>query len=449
MQSIRKRLNVIIVICAIIALVISAFFVNIAVNKTFNNYMNDIQEKRNIRLVEYFQQIYQRDGKWTESSGKEMLHEAYMSNYCLSLLDKNRNIIWEMDPNDIEHADHVMLSTSEGVYTTNTLAIEINGEAQGYLIIGQYSPILLSEEDVNFKLTINKSIIISVIAAIIIITIISLLVAKQFSAPIKAVADRSIQLSKGDYQAQLNITTDIYEIKDLIDNINDLGSKLSSQEMLRKRLVSDISHEIRTPLNILQNNLEAMIDGIKPVTEEGLIALNEEVIRFGKLLNNLNSLKQVDEEVDLHFQMVDLGELLSYVCRDFTLTAEEKEIDFQIDIQEENLIILGDEDKLKQVFINLLSNSIKFTPKNGTVRVTLKEEIGFGIVEVVDTGIGIDTEDLPFIFEHLYRGDKSRHKIEGSGIGLAIVKRILSLHSAEIKVRRIKVRFLLFILKKR
>ncbi|EKQ57199.1 histidine kinase dimerization/phospho-acceptor domain-containing protein, partial [Clostridium sp. Maddingley MBC34-26] len=80
----------------------------------------------------------------------------------------------------------------------------------------------------------------------------------------------------------------------LTESINSLGEKLNSQDLLRKRLVSDISHEIRTPLNVLQNNLEAMIDGIIPITTDKLNNLNDEVIRFGKLLNNLNSLKQIE-----------------------------------------------------------------------------------------------------------------------------------------------------------
>jgi len=97
--------------------------------------------------------------------------------------------------------------------------------------------------------------------------------------------------------------------------------------------------------------------------------------------------------------------------------------------------ILGDSDKIKQVIINLLSNAIKFTKEKGKINITLKEVDEKVILGIEDTGIGIKKEDLPYIFERLYRGDKSRHAIEGSGIGLTIVKNILALHKADIEAK--------------
>ena len=434
MQSIRKRLSIILILCAVSAVLISAFFVNSAINSTFSKYMNDVQEKRNARLVEYFQQIYQRDKHWTANSGEEMMHEAYMSNYCLSLLDKDQKVVWEMNPNK----NHIMMNenTAKGVYNTNTLKIDVGGKSVGYLVIGQYSPILFSEEDINFKVNINKNIVYSVLFAVLIISIVSLMFSRQFSAPIKAVADTSLELSNGNYNASLDIDSNIFEIKNLISSINDLGNKLNNQDLLRKRLVSDISHEIRTPLNILQNNLEAMIDGIKPVTPENLNGLNDEVIRFGKLLNDLNALKQIEtEEMKLHFETVNLYDLVRSVCSDFKVAAEEKSIEIILGhADSKDFSVIGDMDKLKQVFINLVSNAIKFTPEKGRVWVEFKKDADTVIIEVKDNGIGIKNEDIPFIFERLYRGDKSRHAIEGAGLGLTIVKKILSMHNAEVKV---------------
>jgi len=104
--------------------------------------------------------------------------------------------------------------------------------------------------------------------------------------------------------------------------------------------------------------------------------------------------------------------------------------------QEENkkFIVLGDYDKLKQVFINLISNGIKFTNINGIVWINIASDINSVIIQIKDSGIGIKKEDLPFIFERMYRTDKSRHKIDGTGIGLTLVKRILALHDATIDV---------------
>lgn len=437
-HSIKKHLSIIIIFCSVIAVSLSALLVNFTITNTFNKYMEDIQSKRNTRLVEYFQQIYKRDGTWSSTSGEEMKHEAYMSNYCLTLLDENKKVIWEMDPNDIAHKNHIKLNNAnqDGVYTTNTFGINVNEKMVGYILVGQYSPILLSKEDISFKVEINKSIIFSGALTIIIVAIISVILSKQFSDPIKAVSNTSVDLSNGNYNSKLNIESNIEEIKNLIVSMNYLGDKLNSQDLLRKRLISDISHEIRTPLNILQNNLEAMIDGIIPVTTDKLNNLNDEVIRFGKLLNNLNTLKEIEsDETTINFKMVNIVELISSVISDFSIAAKDKNIELVMNKKDTvDFIILGDFDKLKQVFINIISNAIKFSNDNGKIWINISDNITSVIVEIKDNGIGIKEEDLPFIFERMYRGDKSRNKIEGSGIGLTIVKMILELHSATINV---------------
>ncbi|MDV4151989.1 HAMP domain-containing sensor histidine kinase [Clostridium sp. AL.422] len=438
MQSIRKRLSISFLISSISAIILIILFVNSTINNKFNKYMIDIQDKRNERIVSYFEEVYKRDKKWTNNSAIEVMHEAYMSNYCLTLRDSNGNVVWGMDPSDIRNASHFKNMTTEdnGVYVTKNFDIVVNGEIVGSIEVGQYSSVLLTEEDMEFKSSINKSIVLSGIVTLLIIIIISLYISKQLSIPIKKVASISKRLSRGDFEAKSNTESDIEEIEELRESINILGEKLKNQDMLRKRLISDISHEIRTPLNVLQNNLEAMIDGIFPVSNQRLASLNDEVVRFGKLLNNLDVLKEFeDESINLELEEILLDEFVIELVEDFYLESKSKNIDFDYNIEKnESYIILGDRHKLRQVFINLITNAIKFTDRDGSVRINLYKDNNKVIVEVIDTGIGIKEEDLPFIFERLYRGDKSRQKIEGNGIGLTIVKKILSLHYANIEV---------------
>lgn len=400
--------------------------------------MIDTQNKRYQRIVSYFEQVYKREGKWSEDSGVELTHEAYMGNYCLTLFDNKNKPIWGMNPNDIRSSYHLskMVPNNKGIYTTQKFEIKSNNTVVGYVEVGQYSSVLLSDEDINFKSSINKSIIVSGIATLIIIIAVSLYFSKQFSNPIKEVANMSINLSKGNFDAKSNIDSDIEELENLKESVNVLAEKLKYQDMLRKRLVSDISHEIRTPLNVLQNNLEAMIDGVFPVTTERLNYLNEEVIRFGRLLNNLNVLKEFESEgIRLNFEVLSLGELIKEIYNEFYMLAENKNIKIRCNIDPDGeYFVTGDKDKLKQVFINLISNAIKFTKEYGEIYISIYNNDKRNIVEIKDNGIGIKKEDLPFIFERLYRGDKSRHKIEGNGIGLTIVKNTLKLHSASIDV---------------
>lgn len=437
MRTIRKRLSILFVICSISAILLVTLFVNVTIGKKFNQYMTNNQTKTYERVISHFEEIYKREGMWTKNSGIELMHDAYMGNYCLTLLDSSKNFIWGMDPNSIKsNFDFTnMPREDKGLYQSKRFEIKVDKKIVGYVDIGQYSSILLSEEDINFKKSVNESIIASGIITLVIFIVVSLYISKQFSRPIKDVVNMSVNLSKGNFNTKSNIKSNIKELEYLRESINFLAEKLKSQDMLRRRLISDISHEIRTPLNILQNNLEAMIDGLFPATKDRLNYLNEEVIRFGKLLNNLNTLKEFEtESIKLNFETILLDKITMDIYNDFYLAAENKKIKLYCNIDEEKSYrITGDKDKLKQVLINLISNAIKFTEEGGLIIINLYAKNKNVILEVNDNGIGINKRDLPFIFERLYRGDKSRHQFEGNGIGLTIAKNILELHNAEIE----------------
>jgi signal transduction histidine kinase len=422
--------------CSIVAILLLTLFVNLTVINKFNDYMENIQDRRYERIISYFQKEYKRDGKWKEDTGIELMHEAYMGNYCLTVRDTDQKVVWGMDPADLKNRDHLksMFVHDSGVYSTTTFDIIVDGKVVGFVDIGQTSSVLLSEEDVNFKTSINKSIIASGVVTLFITILLSLYFSKQFSNPIKEVANMSVNLSKGNFDTKSSMASKIDELENLRVSINILAEKLKQQDSLRKTLISDISHEIRTPLNVLQNNLEAMIDGVNPVTQERLINLNEEVIRFGRLVNNLNVLKEFEtESIKLHYENVLLDELITDIYQDFSHVTENKTIELSIE-PNKNYQISGDKDKLKQVFINLLSNSLKFTDQHGQIHIKLSRKQDNILIEVTDNGCGIKKTDLPFIFERLYRGDKSRSQIEGTGIGLTIVNNILKLHHARIDV---------------
>ncbi|MDF2948487.1 MAG: resE8 [Sedimentibacter sp.] len=436
-MSIRKRISILLFSCSFSAIVLIIMFVNFTINDIFKEYMADVQNKRYERIVSYLEEVYKKEGQWNENSGIELMHEAYMSNYNLTLYDDKNLPVWGMNPMDIRNKIHLenMKVQDEGVYSSNKFELKYSDNVVGYVEVGQYAPLLMAEEDVLFQTSINKSIVLSGVFTLMIITIASLYFSKQFSAPIKEVANMSVKLSRGEFNEKSVTETDIEEIVNLRNSINILAEKLNKQDMLRKRLISDLSHEIRTPLNVLQNNFEAMIDGISPVTQEKLSRLNDEIIRFGRLLNNLEKLKEFESEsLKMNFHSINLINLIENLYNDFKMEAEKKHISLKLTKEEDiNYFILGDADKLKQVFINLVNNAIKFTKEFGEISINIykNEKI---YVEIEDNGIGIKKEDLPYIFEHMYRGDKSRHEIEGSGIGLTIARSILTLHSATIEV---------------
>lgn len=436
MVSIKKKLGIILTSSFFVLMLLILIFVNLTVNNKFNKYLMDIEDGRNERIVKYFEEVYKKEKHWDKKSVKEIKYDSKIEDYYITLLDNDKNIIWSTVPKDAVKFNKKMFNSKKNTYLFKNFSLKNNGKVIGYVRIGYNSSGTIYKENQNFRLAINRSIVISGIISILIIVIVSFYISKEFSKPIKDISNMYFSLSNGDFDVRSNIKTNIIELEKLKIGINLLAEKLKQQDMLRKRLVSDISHEIRTPLNILENNLEAMIDGYFEVTNERLVSLNEEVIRFGKLLNNLNVLRGFEEEsLSLNFTKIDLNQLLKNIYYDFALYAEEKNIKLIYNLGlEKEYFILGDKDKLKQVIINILSNSFKFMSKGGTIVLSLYEKNKKIIVSIEDDGIGIKKEDLPFIFERFYRADKSRNKIEGMGLGLTIIKKIIQLHSAAIQV---------------
>jgi len=437
-QTIRKKLSVLFLLCSVFTIIIITLFVNRTISNKFDEYVVEIQNKRHQDIVTHFSDVYSNEGTWTSISGTELIHEAYMGNYCLTLWDKDKNYIWGMNPEELDDRSHLksMVVQDQGVFSTKTFEIKSEGVIVGYVDIGQYSSVLLTKEDINFKSSIIRSIIFSGMITLCISVGLSLVFSKHFSAPIKDVANMSVKLSRGDFDIKSIAQSNIVELEELRKSVNVLAEKLNHQDDLRKRLITDITHEVRTPLNVLQNNLEAMIDGVFPVTTERLNNLNEEVIRFGRLLNNLNSLKEFESEhIKQNVEIIFLDELLIDISKDFYTVAQAKNIQFNFQlIPDQQFTISGDKDKIKQLFINLLSNAFKFTKENGMVDVALYTDRENIIVEVKDSGIGIAKEHLPFIFERLYRTQESSGQVEGNGIGLTIVKNIVQIHGATIEV---------------
>ncbi|MFP3090738.1 ATP-binding protein [Treponema sp. TIM-1] len=186
----------------------------------------------------------------------------------------------------------------------------------------------------------------------------------------------------------------------------------------------------------MQGSIEAILDGVWQPDREHLTGCHEEIIRLTRLIQELSTLTNLEwENMALNKTDFDLGELLQITVEQFKAAAHKKGITITL-----NLIpspINADYDRLKQVFINLLSNAIKYTDQ-GTITISVEPSALPSAknrrISIADTGIGISPEDLPHIFERLYRTDKSRNRnTGGTGIGLAIAAAIVSAHNGTIK----------------
>ncbi|NMA68079.1 MAG: hypothetical protein GX958_01490 [Desulfitobacterium sp.] len=312
--------------------------------------------------------------------------------------------------------------------------LEIEGQSLGRVEIGRQKSLLAAPEDKSFAYTMNIVYLIALILALIVSVIISKYVTKKFLKPLHQVKDNILSIKRTDTKIQpVNTTT--LEIQQLAQATKDLAENIKEQEQLRKRLTSDIAHELRTPLATLQSHLEAMVDGVWEPTPARLSFCNDEVIRLTGLIKDLNELSILEsDEVKLQKKQVILSEMLKNLLDNYLLIFSEKDIQLTTDFQQD-VTILGDEDRLRQVMVNILSNAYKYTPEKGNVTVELFTKDKWTIIEIRDTGKGIPKEDLAHIFERFYRGDLSRSRESGgSGIGLTIAKALVEAHQGILSI---------------
>lgn len=446
MISMRKQLFGLLSCVGVLTIVVTAVSINVTTRLQFEKYVQNNIQKTSNAIVERLKTVYDESGTWSEDIKKELLAQTQMGNFAIAILDENKEKIWGMSEKDlskkIEALDYPFLygeplmKLQKRIYTFEDIPIETPKYGLvGYARIGYYPSFLLANDDILFQTSINQSIIWSGLIGLSGCILIGAYITRLFTKPIFAIATTSAALAEGKYTTRYMKESRIKELENLRYSMNYLAGKLEQQDTLRRKLISDVSHEIRTPLHILQSNLEAMIDGIYPIDEDQMQVLYQEVVRFSSLLSSLDKLKNIEtDQTELKLEEVYLNTALKDIYTAFKVVAKERKIKYTLDIKAtEQITILADVGALKQILMNLLSNAFKFT-QEGSLGITTHMEGRNIHIKIKDTGIGIAKEDLPYIFERMYRGDKSREKYEGSGIGLTIVKKLVTMHSGKIEI---------------
>lgn len=253
----------------------------------------------------------------------------------------------------------------------------------------------------------------------------------------KMMAEGNFNIDLSFYKNQLRGRND-HPYQKLIESIHHMADKLGQMEEMRQEFISNVSHEIQSPLTSISGFAYALKnDELSPEDRKHYLEIIEmESIRLSKLSENL--LKLTSLESDHHpFERKDYR--LDHQLRRAILASEPQWAEKQInwDISLEKLIITADEELLDQVWINLIHNSIKFTPKEGTISIeAYKTADNHRVVRIKDTGIGMNKEEQMHIYERFYKADKSRNRHSGgNGLGLSIVKKIIDLHEGEIQIQ--------------
>lgn len=259
----------------------------------------------------------------------------------------------------------------------------------------------------------------------------------RFGKPLGQIFNAIDSVAEGNLSARVpENNSDMFG--ELFKRFNKMASELERADQQRRNLTTDIAHELRTPLHIIQGNLEGVIDGVYEPTAEHINNTLDETKLLARLVNDLQTLSLAEAgQLPLHPTRFLLADLIHDLTTSFSSQAASQSIDLIISIADPNQEITADYDRLNQVLSNLISNALRHTPTGGTISLeteSIVSEARGARIKVKDTGAGIASEDLPFIFDRFWRGDKSRTDRVHSGLGLAITKQIVHAHGGTIEV---------------
>ncbi|HAT4361368.1 TPA: HAMP domain-containing histidine kinase [Clostridium perfringens] len=430
---------VIIIIVTLLTVVISKFYFD----KKFGDYIM-IKNQNTVQniLMELSEQY--SDNEWNYKNIEKITYNSLDKGIIVALYDKEDKEIMNIEKNSKDKCNRIMnfiKSSMEGKYGSTTSQFEPvyyplikSGEKIGEVRVKFYGPIFYMQNELVFLDIVNKIILGIGVLLILASTIMGFIISRSITRPINKLMTKAKYISKGEYDKKIEINTDILEINDLINSINNLSQSIKEQENIRKRLTGDISHELKTPLTNIQSHLEAMIDGIWEPTEERLLSVKEEAERLSSLVSDMQKLNKYDESsIKLKKDNVNISDIICFVIFQFSNLAKSKNI--KIEYEKKNINLYCDKDKITQALVNIISNAIRYSNEGSTIFIEEKLKDNKVIISIEDQGIGISEEDLKYVFERFYRADKSRTRATGgTGIGLTIVKSIVSSHGGEVKL---------------
>lgn len=377
---------------------------------------------------------------WIVDSNLQLLTSGHMG---------NRNYSYKDLPPDAEVVVNEVFkgktNFSEGFSTllnapTITLGIPIilKNNIIGALLL--HSPIEGIDEGVKSGFIILG---ISIFIAFVFSVLLSIILATSFIRPLKKMKKTAVELSLGNYDSKtnINLNDEIGELANAIDILSnklDTASKESEKlQNLRRDFIANISHELRTPVTVIRGSLEALLDEVINEPEQ-IKNYHQQILKeslfLERLINDLLDLSKLQNiDFKINIQEVNLVDILNDIWRSGKNIAISKNININLELDKEIYMIRGDYGRLRQMFLIIIDNAIKFSNNNSLVVINLNHKT----VSIKNQGLGISPDDLPYIFDRFYKVKSETNK-QGTGLGLPIAKEIANRHNITVEVSSIE-----------
>jgi len=352
-----------------------------------------------------------------------------------------------LTPNEIEQSIIISEKPFEDIITLNNNRLKLKGydltfsdNIKGKLLI--YAPV---KDNIYYYF---KAVLLGVItffvSFIVVNLIIYYLISKGISNPINKLKIATSRMAEGDLDFYIPEDGD-EEIKSLCRAFEQMRLKLKESvdtkikyEDNRKMLVTSISHDLKTPITSIKGYVEGLLDNVADTPEKRkkyLEIIYSKAVLTDSLIDDLLLYSKLDlNQIPFEFRELNLNNFLLELIQDYRLLYKDIIFTFENNAShKENQLVLADIDKLSRVCTNILQNSIKYMRDNQMqIELIIRDKDDFFIIEINDNGPGIPSTDLPYVFNHFYRGDSSRHSTNGSGLGLAIARQIIEGHKGKI-----------------
>jgi two-component system sensor histidine kinase BaeS len=288
-----------------------------------------------------------------------------------------------------------------------------------------------------FIRSVDRASMISALVAVTLALTLGGLLAFTMTRSLRELTEATVEIAKGKLGLQVKVRSKD-EIGELATSFNQMSLGLARATQARRQMTADIAHDLRTPLSVIAGYAEALGDGKLPGTPEIYGILHQETQYLSRLVEDLRTLSLADAgELPLTLQIAQPRSILDQVAARYAVAAEGNGVSLRVEKGQELPNVNIDVERIAQVFDNLVTNALRHTPEGGEIVLAARAEDGTVQLQVRDNGSGVAPEDLPYLFDRFYRGDKSRQASGESGLGLAIAKSIIEAHGGTISVESV------------
>ena len=296
----------------------------------------------------------------------------------------------------------------------------------------------------NIKGPLNKFYFIIWLSAILAVTVsvivINMLAQRILIAPLAEINRAAKRLAKGEVGQRVSIKSND-EIEELAESFNTMAESLEKVDNNRREFISNVSHELRSPITSIKGFIAGILDGVIPKDKENyyLKIVHDEIQRLTRLVNELLDLSAMEAgKMDLKIREIEINEIIKTVIMNLESKIIEKNLKVEVVFEEKREFVLGDLDRIIQVITNILDNAIKYSNEGGNIKVTTKGRGSKTYISVFNNGTPIQETELNHIWERFYKLDKSRTNKMSTGLGLSIVREIITRHGQDIWVENEK-----------